>query len=41
VERLDKSAPIRPEEVACALFYEIEELQQRLDKLEQKANPKK
>ena len=41
VEKLEKNAPIRAEEVAGALFYEIEELQQRLDKLEQRTNPKK
>lgn len=40
VEKLEKNAPLRAEDVACALFYELEELQQRLAKLEQKANPK-
>jgi hypothetical protein len=41
VDKLEKNAPIRAEDVACALFYELEELQQRLAKLEQEVSPKK
>jgi len=35
VKKLEKSSPVRAEEVACALYYELEELNQRLDELEQ------
>jgi hypothetical protein len=38
VQKLEKHTPVRAEEVACALFYELEELNQRLEELEQKAN---
>lgn len=41
VEKLEKKAPIRAEEVACALFYELEELKGRLAELEQSTPSKK
>lgn len=36
VGKLEISAPIRSEEVACALYYEVEALKQRIAELEQK-----
>ena len=38
VSKLEKDNPLKAEEVACALYYELEELKQRLDELEESAN---
>jgi len=35
VKKLEEGAALKIEEVACALYYELEELNQRLDELEQ------
>jgi len=37
VKKLEKSTPVRAEEVVCALYYELEELNHRLDEREQNA----
>lgn len=34
VQKLENQTPMRIEEVACALYYELEELKQRLEELE-------
>jgi hypothetical protein len=34
VSKLENRAPIRPEDVACALYYELEDIRQRLEALE-------
>lgn len=38
VAKIEKSSPVVAEEVACALYYELEEINQRLDDLEQNSN---
>ena len=37
IERLTSSAPIQAEEVVCALYYEVEDLKQRIKELERNA----
>jgi len=34
VSKLEHGAPIRPEDVACAMYYELEDIRQRLEALE-------
>jgi hypothetical protein len=34
VSKLESSAPIRPEDVASAMYYELEDIRQRLEALE-------
>ena len=41
LKKLENNSPIRSEEVVCALYYELEELKQRLDELEQNDNKPK
>ncbi|HMP82953.1 MAG TPA: hypothetical protein PKA41_09665 [Verrucomicrobiota bacterium] len=38
VKKMNKGAPLRAEQVASALYYELEEIKQRLDELEGHAN---
>ena len=40
VKKLETSAPVRAEEVACALYYELEEFKQRLEKIERSVGGK-
>jgi hypothetical protein len=35
LQKLENNSPIRAEEVVCALYYELEEVKQRLEELEQ------
>ena len=35
IQKMENTSPVRAEEVVCALYYELEELKQRLEELEQ------
>lgn len=37
LKKMDAGSPVRAEEVVCALYYEVEELKQRIEELETKA----
>ena len=41
LKKLEINSPIRTEELVCALYYELEELKQRLEKLEQNGSKAK
>jgi hypothetical protein len=38
VKKMETSAPIRTEDLVCALYYELEELKQRIEELERNGN---